>query len=57
MREDHTTSTNLRKRTMKVEVPGSSHQLRRHIRKQAVITVILSLLNKDGSNGKNGANV
>lgn len=54
MREGHATSTNLRKRTMNVKVSGRSHQLRPHVHKQAVITVILSLLNRDGSNRKNG---
>lgn len=41
-------------RTMNVKVPGHSHQLRRHVHKQAVIMAILSLLAKDGSNRKNG---
>lgn len=44
----------LGERTMNVKVPGHSHQLRWHVQKQAVIMAILSLLDKDGSNRKNG---
>lgn len=46
--------TVLGERTMTVKVPGHSHQLRWHVHKQAVIMAILSLLDRDGSNRKNG---
>lgn len=54
MREGYTASPVCGNRTVSMKFPGRSPQLRRRVREQAVITVILSLLDKDGSNRKNG---